>query len=72
MTVKDLAREKGFAIVGKLTRRPEWETATIDYDHNGKPIKARVAHRAYIDEANNEYYISKSGGCIIAYDGGVL
>ena len=47
-----------FEIVGKLTRRPEWEQSKHE--------------RAYIDEAGNEYYTRRGVLTIVTVDGGVI
>lgn len=61
MTIREYAKSRDFEIVGKLTRRAEWELYKND--------------RAYIDEAGNEYYKGYDGVCdicIVTKDGGVL
>ena len=63
MTIREYAEKCGHEIVGKLTRHPELEE---DQYH------VEDADRAYLDEANNEYYIGKKGVCIITADGGVI
>ena len=62
MSVREYAKARGHQIVGKLTRFPKGETYGVD---NRK-------QRAYIDEAGNEYYISKSCACIVTADGSVI
>lgn len=61
MTIREYAKIREFKIIGKLTRRPEWE---------GYGIGRR--QRAYVDEAGNEYYIDKGGACIVTKDGKVI
>ena len=58
MSIRQQAARLGFKIVGRLTRRPEWERA--------KP------ERAYIDEAGNEYYTRRGILTIVTADGGVI
>lgn len=62
MTIREYAKLRGFAIVGKLTRFPKGETYGAD---NRK-------QRAYIDEAGNEYYMDKYNCCIVTVDGAVI
>lgn len=58
MSIKQQAQQLGFEIVGKLTRRPEWEKDRHE--------------RAYIDEAGNEYYTRRGVLTIVTADGGVI
>lgn len=61
MTIREYAKSKDFEIVGKLTRRADWELFKND--------------RAYMDEAYNEYYKGHNGVCdmcIITNDGAVI
>lgn len=62
MSIREYAKTVGFEIVGKLTRFPKGETYGVD---NRK-------QRAYIDEAGNEYYMSKSCACIVTTDGRII
>lgn len=57
MTLREFAKEHDHEIVGKLTRRPEWE---------------RKGYKHYSDEAGNEYIISKTGCCIVTADDAVI
>ena len=64
MTVRELAKSRGFEIVGKLHRRPD---IVYGMDNRHYPL--------YIDDAGNEYWMSDdgvTGGCIVTRDGGVL
>ena len=56
--VRQQAKQLRFEIVGRLTRRPEWETARCE--------------RAYIDEAGNEFYTRRGVLTIVTADGGVI
>ena len=56
--IREKAKLLGIDVVGKLSRRPEWE-------------KLR-GERAYIDEAGNEYCYHKGSIVIVTFDGGVL
>ena len=58
MSIREQAQNLGFEIVGKLLRRPEWE-------RNSK-------ERAYIDEAENEYYTWRGILTIVTADGAVI
>lgn len=62
MNIREYAKSVGHEVQGKLTRFPKGEAYGID---NRK-------QRAYIDEAGNEYYMDKSGFCIVTYDGRVI
>jgi len=57
-TIRQQAKKLGFEIVGRLTRRPEWEHSSRE--------------RAYIDEAGNEYYTRHGILTIVTVDGGVI
>lgn len=58
MNIRQQAKALKFEIVGKLTRRPEWEKSRHE--------------RAYIDEAGNEYYTRRGVLTIVTADGGVI
>lgn len=58
MTIRQFAKSKNFNIVGKLTRKAEWEQ-----DKN---------ERWYMDEAGNEYCKSENGFVIVTADGGII
>ena len=58
MTIREYAKKFNHKIVGKLTRRPEWERSSKE--------------RAYIDEAGNEYYTRRGILTIVTADGGVI
>lgn len=57
MTIREHAKSYGHEIVGKLIRHPEFE-------HDGDKF--------YLDEAGNEYSISRKGCCIVTVDGAVM
>lgn len=67
-SIREYAKVNGFEIVGKLTRRPEWEynmdTFTGEKKHSGC--------RHYSDEGGNEYIIGKKGCCIVTADDEVI
>ena len=68
--IRQYAKAHGHKIVGKLTRRPEWEYI-ID------PVTDKKKHsgdRCYSDEAGNEYIANPKSGyiCIIDAEGGVI
>lgn len=54
-TIRQHAKEYGWEIVGKLTRKPEWEVDKYD--------------REYVDEAGNAYSIHKGVPVIYTEDG---
>ena len=58
MPIREQAARLGFEIVGKLTRRPEWELNRRE--------------QWYIDEAENEYCLVRGILTIITADGGVI
>lgn len=64
MKIREYAALVGHEVVGKLARRSDLERPGFD----GEPCGCRI----YLDEANNEYLVSKSGVCIIDADGGVI
>lgn len=67
MTLREFAKQNGHEIIGKLTRRPEWEYTT---DYKGDPKHSGCKH--YSDEAGNEYISGKNGHCIVTADGAVI
>jgi hypothetical protein len=58
MTIREYAKEHDHEVVGKLTRRTDWE----DWP----------SAKWYTDEAGNEYCVTRSGVSIILADGGVI
>lgn len=58
MSIRQQAARLGFKIAGRLTRRPEWERAKQE--------------RAYIDEAQNEFYTRRGILTIVTADGRVI
>ena len=58
MTIRKQAKRLGFEIIGKLTRRAEWERTKKE--------------RWYIDEAKNEYGLIDGQLVIVTADGGVI
>lgn len=54
-TIRQHAKEYGWEIVGKLTRKPEWEEDKAD--------------REYVDEAGNAYSIKRGVPVIYTDDG---
>lgn len=57
-SIRQQAQRIGFAIIGELTRRPEWERSSRE--------------RAYIDGAGNEYYTRRGILTIVTADGAVI
>lgn len=68
MTIREYAKSVGFEIVGKLTRRPEWEYTRDDF--TGEKKHSGCKH--YSDEGGNEYISGKSGVCIVTADDAVI
>ena len=58
MSIREQAKRLGFEIIGRLTRRPDWERSTKE--------------RAYIDDAGNEYYTWRGILTIVTANGGVI
>ena len=58
MSIREQAAHLGHNIIGKLTRRSDWERNTRE--------------RAYIDEAGNEYYTWRGILTIVTADGAVI
>lgn len=68
MTIRQYAKECGIPIVGKLTRRPDWEYC-LDYSTG---MKVHSGCRHYTDEAGTEFIHGPKGICIVAPDGAVI
>ena len=68
MTIREYAKSVGFEIVGKLTRRPEWEYTTDDFTGE----KKHSGFKHYSDEGGNEYISGKNGCCIVTADGAII
>lgn len=64
ISARELAKIKGFEVVGKLKRVPVRQEEKI------------CGLRIYMDDAGNEYWLTGrkvfEPGCIVTYDGGVL
>lgn len=67
MIVRQYAKQVGFEIIGKLTRRPEYE---YDTDYYGNRVHSGC--KTYEDEAKNIYHTSKKGICIVTADDEVI
>lgn len=68
MKIREYAKSVGFEIVGRLTRRPEWE-------HTRDGFTGEMKHsgcKHYSDEGGNEYITGGGGVCIVTADGGVI
>lgn len=68
MTIREYAKSVGFQIVGKLTRRPEWEY-TLD-GFTGETKHSGCKH--YSDDCGNEYVTGGGSVCIVTADGDVI
>jgi len=66
-SIRDFATKKGFKIIGKLTRHPEWE---YNEQQDGKLKHSGV--KTYSDEGGNVYHIGKGSACIVSIDGAVI
>ena len=58
MTIREYAKKVNFEVVGKLTRRADWEETKTE--------------RWYIDEARNEYLISNNKVAICTSEGAII
>lgn len=66
--IRAYAKQVGHQIIGKLTRRPEWEYKMDSF--TGEKKHSSCLH--YSDEGGNEYIINKNGAiAIVDADGGV-
>ena len=71
MTIREYAKARGHQIVGRLTRRHEWEYEYDDSWMAGGKKHSGCKH--YADEGGNEYIIGKDGTiCIVTEDGAVI
>jgi len=66
--IREYAEKVGHQVVGKLTRRPEWEY-TMD-SFTGE--KKHSGCRHYSDEGGSEYIVGKVGIVIVDAEGGVI
>ena len=66
--IRQYAEKVGHQVVGKLTRRPEWEYKTDSFTGE----KKHSGCRHYSDEGGNEYIIGKTGIVIVDAEGGVI
>lgn len=67
MTIREYAKSIGHEVVGKLTRRSEFEW----YD-DGFGGRKHEKFKFYVDEAGNEYYHDEKGICIVTTDGNCI
>lgn len=70
MTIRQYAASVGHEIVGKLTRRAEWECDIDPY--TGRTWHNREGARHYSDEGGNEYITGPRGICICTAEGDVI
>ena len=66
MKIREYAEQIGFEIVGKLTRRAEWE-----YKEQWDGSKKHSGTKSYSDEAGNVYHVCPNGVCIVDADGDI-
>lgn len=68
MNIRQYAKAVGFEIVGKLTRRPEWDYTrdwfTGEMKHSG--------FKHYADEGGNVYISGKGLVCIVTADDAII
>lgn len=66
--IRKYAKAVDHKVIGKLTRKPEWE---YNMNHcTGFLDRDRCRH--YADEGGNEYIVSRSGICIVTAKGEVI
>lgn len=66
--IRKYAEQVGHQVVGKLTRRPEWEYKMDSFTGE----KKHSGCRHYSDEGGNEYIVGKTGIAIVDAEGGVI
>ncbi|MBR3973038.1 MAG: hypothetical protein IKJ99_03690 [Oscillospiraceae bacterium] len=66
--IRNYAEQVGHQVVGKLTRRPEWEYKMDSFGGE----KKHSGCRHYSDEGGNEYIVGKTGIVIVDAEGGVI
>lgn len=68
MTIREMARAKGFEVVGRLKK----SFFTIESYNYRREEWVTIKQAYWIDEAGNEYTKEDDGVCIFTADGGVL
>ncbi len=66
--IREHAKAAGHTVVGRLRRIPEKE-------YNIDPITGDRVHsgaKFYVDEAKNEYWVSRTGVCIVDAEGTIV
>lgn len=66
--IREYAEKVDHQVVGKLTRRPEWEYKMDNFTGE----KKHSGCRHYSDEGGNEYIVGKTGIVIVDAEGGVI
>lgn len=66
--IRKYAEQVGHQVVGKLTRRPEWEYKMDSFTGE----KKHSGWHHYSDEGGNEYIVGKTGIVIVDAEGGVI
>lgn len=64
MKIREYAKKVGFEVVGKLTRRPEWEYETDWFDGS----KRHSGVKSYSDDGGNVYHVGKNRVTIVTAD----
>lgn len=62
--IRKYAKDNNHKIIGKLTRRPDWE-------YIERPFDCKLVHtgcKHYSDEGGNEYIIGPGGICIVTVE----
>lgn len=67
MTIREYTKAHNHEIIGKLTRHPEWEYETDEFEH-----RKHTNTKAYADEGGNVYYIGEKGVCIVTAEDDVI
>lgn len=68
MKIRKYAKSVGFEVIGKLTRRPEWEHETNGFDGG----RRHSGVKSYSDDGGNVYHVGKHGICIVAADDSII
>ena len=64
MKIREYAQKVGVEVVGKLTRRPEWEHETDRFDGS----RRHSGIKSYSDDGGNVYHVGKCGVTIVTAD----
>ena len=67
-SIRNYAKQVGHEVIGNLTRNPDKEYFMDSFDGS----KKHCGSKFYMDEAGNEYWVSKTGVCIVDAHGAVI